>query len=349
MHLHRAKYIPKGGPDGGDGGRGGHIILRASAQFWTLIHLKYRKHIKAEDGQKGGAALCKGKNGADIVLDVPVGTVVKDAESGEQLFDLNEENIPNAVAGCPPDPFAPTGQLWGNPLYRWDVHRETGYAWWIKRIAYCFDLYDVVRIDHFRGFDAFYAIPFTDKTAENGKWRKGPGYDLFKAINNALGEKQIIAEDLGFLTDSVRRLVKRTGYPGMKIMQFAFGSGAGNEYLPHNLSSNSVIYTGTHDNETVRGWYERMLKDDKKCAEYVRFYAREEDASKMALALIELCYKSVCDTVIIPMQDFLNIGGEGRINTPAVLGGNWQWRMKKNACTKKLAKEIDKLRKLCLR
>ncbi|MBR6308711.1 MAG: 4-alpha-glucanotransferase [Lachnospiraceae bacterium] len=290
-------------------------------------------------------------SGVEIVGDIPIYVAFDSADvwASPKLFDLNEENIPNAVAGCPPDPFAPTGQLWGNPLYRWDVHRESGYAWWIKRIAYCFDLYDVVRIDHFRGFDAFYAIPFTDKTAENGKWRKGPGYDLFKAINNALGEKQIIAEDLGFLTDSVRRLVKRTGYPGMKIMQFAFGSGAGNEYLPHNLSSNSVIYTGTHDNETVRGWYERMLKDDKKCAEYVRFYAREEDSEKMAWALIELCYKSVCDTVIIPMQDFLNIGAEGRINTPAVLGGNWQWRMKKSACTKKLAKEIDKLRKLCLR
>ena len=291
------------------------------------------------------------EGGVEIVGDIPIYVAFDSADvwANPGLFDLNEENIPNAVAGCPPDPFAPTGQLWGNPLYRWDVHKETGYEWWIKRIAFCFDLYDVVRIDHFRGFDAYYAIPFTDTTAERGKWRKGPGYDLFKAITEALGEKQIIAEDLGFLTESVRKLVKRTGYPGMKIMQFAFGAGADNEYLPHNLSSNSVIYTGTHDNETVRGWYERNLKDDKKCAEYTRFYAREEDPAKMAWALIELCYKSVCDTAIIPMQDFLNIGEEGRINTPAVLGGNWQWRMKKNACTKKLAKKIDKLRKLCFR
>lgn len=289
--------------------------------------------------------------GIELVGDIPIYVAFDsaDAWANPELFDLNSDNIPNAVAGCPPDPFAVTGQLWGNPLYRWDYHKETEYAWWIKRIAYCFDLYDVVRIDHFRGFDEFYAIPYGDPTAEFGKWRQGPGYDLFKAINEALGERKIIAEDLGFLTDSVRDLVKKTGYPGMKILQFAFGGDPDSEYLPHMLSTNSVIYTGTHDNETVRGWYKYVSKNDKKTLKTIKSYAgnfKEEDA---AWNLIKMAYGSVCDTAIIPMQDFLNLDDAGRINTPSTLGGNWGWRMEKGALTKKLAKKIDELRRLYYR
>lgn len=288
------------------------------------------------------------ENGVEFVGDIPIYVAFdsSDAWANPELFDLNKDNVPNAVAGCPPDPFAKTGQLWGNPLYRWDYHKKTGYEWWIKRISFCFDLYDVVRIDHFRGFDEFYAIPYGDPTAEFGKWRKGPGFDLFKAINNALGEKKIIAEDLGFLTDSVRNLVKKTGYPGMKILQFAFGGDNDSEYLPHMLGNNSVIYTGTHDNETVRGWYERILTEDKRSAKYLQDYSGETDPEKMAMTLIRMAYASVCDTVIIPMQDFLNLGNEGRINTPSVLGGNWGWRMGKKDATKALSKEILKLTKV---
>ncbi len=269
-----------------------------------------------------------------------------DAWANPELFDLNKENIPNAVAGCPPDPFALTGQLWGNPLYKWDYHKKTGYEWWIKRISFCFDLYDVVRIDHFRGFDEFYAIPYGDPTAEFGKWKKGPGYGLFKAINDTLGKRSIIAEDLGFLTDSVRDLVKKTGYPGMKILQFAFGGDPKSEYLPHMLSNNSIIYTGTHDNETTRGWYNRVLKEDKKSAKYIQEYTEVTEESEMAMTLIKMAYGSVCDTAIIPMQDFLNLDNEGRINTPSTLGGNWGWRMKKGDASKALAKEILNLTRI---
>lgn len=283
--------------------------------------------------------------GIEIIGDIPIYVAFdsSDAWANPELFDLNSDNIPNAVAGCPPDPFAITGQLWGNPLYRWDYHKETGYKWWIDRIAYCFDLYDVVRIDHFRGFDEYYAIPYGDPTAEFGQWRKGPGYDLFKMINEQLGQKKIIAEDLGFLTDSVRELVKKTGYPGMKILEFAFDGGNDNEYLPHTLGNNSVIYTGTHDNETVKGWYSHCLKEGAASAKYLQNYTNVKDKEKMTDAVIRMAFASVCDTAVIPMQDYLNLGNEGRINTPSTLGGNWSWRMGSSACNAALAKRMKKL------
>lgn len=291
------------------------------------------------------------KNGIEMIGDIPIYVAFdsSDAWANPELFDLNSDNLPNAVAGCPPDPFAVTGQLWGNPLYKWDYHKKTGYEWWIKRISFCFELYDVVRIDHFRGFDEYYSIPYGDPTAEFGKWKKGPGFGLFKAINEALGERQIIAEDLGFLTDSVRELVKKTGYPGMKILQFAFGGDPASEYLPHMLSQNSVIYTGTHDNETTRGWYNRILTEEKKSAKFLQEYIKASDESEMAWALIRIAYASVCDTAIIPMQDVLNLGNEARINTPSTLGGNWEWRMKKGDTSKTLAKKLKNLAKMYYR
>lgn len=306
--------------------------------FYRFVQYFFKKQWMALKKYANG-------NGIELIGDIPIYVAFdsSDVWASPELFDLNSDNIPNAVAGCPPDPFAITGQLWGNPLYRWDYHKETGYAWWIKRISFCFELYDVVRIDHFRGFDEFYSIPYGDPTAEFGKWKKGPGYGLFKAINDALGERKIIAEDLGFLTDSVRKLVKKTGYPGMKILQFAFGDGSANEYLPHMVGNNSVIYTGTHDNETTKGWYERLLTDDKKCAKYLSEYTGVTEPSEMAWAVIRLAYASVCDTAIIPMQDVLNLGNEARINTPSVLGGNWAWRMKPGAATKTVAKRLKKL------
>lgn len=283
--------------------------------------------------------------GIEIVGDIPIYVAFdsSDAWANPELFDLNNENIPNKVAGCPPDPFAITGQLWGNPLYEWDYHKKTGYKWWINRISYCFDLYDVIRIDHFRGFDEFYTIPYGDPTAENGTWKTGPGYDLFEAINNALGERKIIAEDLGFLTDSVRDLVKKTGYPGMKVLQFAFGGDPTSEYLPHTLWNNSVIYTGTHDNETTRGWYERIVKDDEYSRKYFDEYTGNSSAETAAETMIRVAMSSVVDTCIIMMQDYLNLGNEARINTPSTLGDNWNWRMKEEALTPELAKHIMRL------
>ena len=283
--------------------------------------------------------------GIEIVGDIPIYVAFdsSDAWSHPELFELDNENIPIKVAGCPPDPFAITGQLWGNPLYEWEYHKNTGYDWWVKRIGYCFDLYDVVRIDHFRGFDEYYAIPYGDPTAENGEWKKGPGYDFFATINEKLGAKKIIAEDLGFLTDSVRDLVKQTGYPGMKVLHFAFDSSPHSEYLPHMIGHNSVIYTGTHDNETSRGWYLRNCEEDKRTAKYFDDYTGNDFVDTAAMAMIRLAMSSVADTCIIMMQDYLNLGNEARINKPSTLGNNWGWRMEKDALDPLLAEEIANL------
>ena len=271
-----------------------------------------------------------------------------DTWANPKLFQLDEKNLPVAVAGCPPDGFSATGQLWGNPLYDWEYHKETGYAWWIQRIAGCFKLYDVIRIDHFRGFDEYYSIPYGDKTAEHGAWMPGPGMQLFHAIRRELGDLPIIAEDLGFLTESVRKLLADSGYPGMKVLQFAFDSREDSDYLPHNYERNCVVYTGTHDNDTVRGWYEVLAPEDKEMAlEYLgnRFTPEEE----IAWDYIGLAMRSVADTCIIPVQDYLGLGKEARINTPSTLGGNWMWRMKKDAFTEDLIDRIRHLTRVCAR
>ena len=286
------------------------------------------------------------ENGIEIIGDIPIYVAAdsSDTWANPELFDLNDENIPNKVAGCPPDPFALTGQLWGNPLYDWDYHKETGYEWWIKRMEFCFNLYDVVRIDHFRGFDEYYAIPYGDPTAEFGTWQKGPGYDLFKAIKEKLGEKKVIAEDLGFLTDSVREMVKMTGYPGMKVLQFGFYGGPDGEYLPHMLERNSVMYTGTHDNETSKGWYENLIDTkDKHTSKFFDEYTGNDFVETAASVMVRTAMNSISDTCIIMMQDYLNLGNEARINRPSTLGDNWVWRIKKGATTAKLADKIAHL------
>ncbi len=280
--------------------------------------------------------------GIEIVGDIPIYVAFdsSDAWANPELFDLNNENLPNCVAGCPPDCFAITGQLWGNPIYEWSYHEKTGFDWWVKRIGYCFDLYDVVRIDHFRGFDEYYAIPYGDATAEHGTWRPGPGIKLFDAIRERLGEKKIIAEDLGFLTDSVRDLVKTTGYPGMKVLHFAFGGDPASEYLPHNITANTVIYTGTHDNETSRGWYKRISEEERASKEFFDDYTGNEFVDTAAMTMIRTAMSSVSDTCIIMMQDYLNIDNSARINTPSTLGYNWNWRMQADSFDDSLAEEI---------
>lgn len=278
-------------------------------------------------------------NGIKIIGDIPIYVAMDSADTwaNPELFKFDKDNMPVGVAGCPPDYFSPTGQLWGNPLYNWEYHKETGYKWWIKRLEYCFKLYDVVRIDHFRGFDEYYFIPYGDKTAEHGHWEKGPGYDLFAAVKKALGERPIIAEDLGFLTPSVRRLVKKCGYPGMKILEFAFDSNEDNDYLPHNYDKNCVVYTGTHDNDTTIGWFSTLGRKDR---EYAKKYLGIKNARDIAGALVRMAHMSTADTCIIPMQDYLKLGSISRINTPSTLGNNWDWRMKNGVLTDKLAEEI---------
>ena len=282
--------------------------------------------------------------GIKIIGDIPIYVAFDSADtwSHPELFEFNEDGYPIVVAGCPPDAFSATGQLWGNPIYRWDYHKSTGYAWWISRMANCFAMYDVIRIDHFRGFDEYYAIPYGDPTAEFGKWQKGPGYDLFEAIQNALGERQIIAEDLGFITQSVRDLVNRTGYPNMKVLQFAFNAGdpGKGDYLPHNYPANCVVYTGTHDNETMRGWYNHVSEQDRI---YSGEYAGVTSEETAAWSFIRLAFESVADTCIIPLQDYLNLGDEARINEPSTLGGNWEWRALPGAYDKELAARMKRL------
>lgn len=208
----------------------------------------------------------------------------------------------------------------------------------------CFERYDVVRIDHFRGFDEYYSIPYGEKTAENGKWEKGPGYDFFAVMKKKLGKKPVIAEDLGFLTPSVLELVRRSGYPGMKVLQFAFDSREESDYLPHNYVKNCVVYTGTHDNDTVIGWYQAISKKDKKlCQSYLNLRGRKVQIN---WEMIRCAMSSVADTAIIPMQDYLGLGSEARMNTPSTLGNNWRWRMKKDDFTKELAEEIKDMTKL---
>ncbi len=283
------------------------------------------------------------EKGIRIIGDIPIYVAYDSADTwaNQELFQLDGGGQPVNVAGCPPDAFCATGQLWGNPLYRWEYHRETGYEWWIKRLAYCYELYDVVRIDHFRGFDEYYSIPYGDVTAANGRWEKGPGYDLFKAVKKQLGNREVIAEDLGYLTPSVMSLLKKTGYPGMKILQFAFDSREEGDYLPHNYTANSVVYTGTHDNDTFLGFYGQIKRGERA---FLRKYLNMKKNHDMGWEFIRAALASVSDTAVIPMQDYLGLGSEARINTPSTLGNNWEWRMTREQMEKGLA---DKIHQLC--
>ncbi len=287
------------------------------------------------------------KKGIRIIGDIPIYVAMDSADTWASpwLFKLDDKNQPTQVAGCPPDGFSATGQLWGNPLYNWEVHKQSGFEWWIKRIEHCFSMYDIVRIDHFRGFDEYYAIPFGDKTAENGWWEKGPGMDLFRAVSNRLGERNIIAEDLGFMTDSVKQLVKDSGYPNMKVIEFAFDerdTGNTSDYMPHNYSRNCVVYTGTHDNETLTGWFHNISPEERKLVrEYLNnFHDKDEMIYKDIICLV---MRSVANLCIIPMQDYLGLGNSARINQPSTLGCNWKWRMTDKQFSKTLCTEMHDL------
>lgn len=284
------------------------------------------------------------RQGVRIIGDIPIYVAMDsaDAWAHPELFQLDQDNVPLAVAGCPPDGFSAVGQLWGNPLYRWDYHRQTGYDWWMKRLAHCFSLYDVVRIDHFRGFDEYYSIPYGAKSAIGGHWEKGPGMDLFRRMREVLGEKGVIAEDLGYVTDSVRQLVRDTGFPGMKVLEFAFDSrdsGCANDYLPHNYTENCVAYTGTHDNETIRGWFESIREDERRLA---RAYICDKYTPRQYLhtSFISLIMASRANLCVIPIQDYMGYDNTCRMNKPSTVGINWKWRLKSGELTEDLQKEI---------
>ena len=287
------------------------------------------------------------ENGIQIIGDIPIYVAMDSADTWANpgLFKLDEKNCPTQVAGCPPDGFSATGQLWGNPLYNWEVHRNTGFDWWVKRISNCFRLYDVVRIDHFRGFDEYYAIPYGDETAENGWWEKGPGMDLFRTLSYRLGERAIIAEDLGYMTDTVKKLVAESGYPNMKVLEFAFDerdTGNASDYLPHNYPNNCVVYTGTHDNETLISWLDNITPSERR---QVREYLNDFHSSREELAqkIICLAMQSVGNFCIIPMQDYLGLDNSARMNQPSTLGKNWKWRLVPGQFSEELQEYMQKL------
>lgn len=282
--------------------------------------------------------------GIKIIGDIPIFVAYDSADvwSNPELFFLDEKGQPTIVAGVPPDYFSATGQLWGNPLYRWDVLAKNGYNWWIRRLTMTLTQVDIVRLDHFRGFEDYWAVPVTDTTAINGRWEKGPSTAFFATVQREMGDLPIIAEDLGLISKRVARLRDSFNLPGMKILHFAFGSGASNPYLPHNFSRNVAVYTGSHDNDTTLGWFKTAAEQEKSEAlKYIGF-----ESGDICWDLIQLAFRSVANVAVIPFQDFLRLGSEARMNFPGKASGNWGWRVKKEAINSELAAEIFEITEL---
>ena len=312
--------------------------------FWKFLQYKFDTQWKAVKDYANA-------KGVKILGDIPIYVSADsvDAWVGGPLFELDGEGRFARVAGCPPDYFSADGQLWGNPLYHWPYHKQTGYAWWVQRVRHALGIYDLLRIDHFRGFDTYWAIPAGSSTACNGKWEIGPRMDLFNALEAALGKLPIIAEDLGELVPSVRELLADSTFPGMKVLQFAFGGGD-NEYLPHNHVKNCVVYPGTHDNTTLTDWWVNSATEKEKAtaAAYLHLTPCKPTAKEVAavkpddarIALIRAALGSVADRVIIPMYDWLGLGAQAHLNTPGKLGGNWIWRAADGFAKTTLAKRV---------
>lgn len=302
--------------------------------FWKVVQYLFFaqwKKLKSYANEKGISII------GDLPIYVSLDSV--DTWSRPELFQLDENKVPKEVAGCPPDGFSADGQLWGNPLYDWDYMETNDYEWWVARIHYLCQVYDVLRIDHFRGFDSYYAIPFGDTTAKNGYWKQGPGMKLFHAVEKTIGRQPIIAEDLGYLTDSVKKLLADSGFPGMKVLEFAFDSrdASGNEYLPHNYIRNCVAYAGTHDNDTILGWFQDV---DEKDRAYALEYLRIEGETEWNWNMMEALWGSVADLTVVQAQDILGLGSEARMNTPSTVGSNWCWRAHADAFTPELARRL---------
>ena len=283
-----------------------------------------------------------------IIGDVPIFVAFdsSDAWSNPELFLFDEDRNPTKVAGVPPDYFSETGQLWGNPLYNWDYLEKTSFKWWVDRVKANLNLYDLIRIDHFRGFESFWAVPFGEKTAINGEWVKCPGEKLFSTLKKELESLPIIAEDLGIITPQVESLRDAFSFPGMKILQFAFYPGQDNPYLPHNHIRNCVVYTGTHDNDTTLGWYNKLNYNDK---EYIKKYLNLENDYDISWKLIKTAWSSVANISITPLQDLLCLESFARINTPGKAGGNWQWRYEKHMLNSDISNKLKEITNLYFR
>jgi 4-alpha-glucanotransferase len=278
------------------------------------------------------------KRGVSIIGDLAIFVAHDSADvwANQRYFKLDQRGEPLVVAGVPPDYFSPTGQRWGNPIYRWDALAADGYAWWIARAGHALELADIVRLDHFRGFEAYWEIPGDKPTAEGGRWVEGPGAELFVAIQNALGETPFIAEDLGVITPAVDALRERFGFPGMRVMQFGFDAGAKSQHLPHHASANSALYTGTHDNDTSAGWF-ATLKASRRA--YTLRYLNT-NATHVPIAMIRAAQASVARLVIAPLQDVLGLGSEARMNFPSHTDGNWEWRCPERLLTNEVADQL---------
>ena len=310
--------------------------LAEDIRFYSFVQYQFSKQWNALRQYAHEA-------GIKIIGDVPIYVPYDSVEvwKDPQLFQLNAELAPTAVAGCPPDAFSEDGQLWGNPLYRWDEMERTGFHWWVERLGAAGKLYDTVRLDHFRGFEAYWAVPYGDTTAKNGRWVKGPAMKFIRTIQEKLPELALIAEDLGFLTQEVLDLRDDSGLPGMKVLQFAFDSREPSEYLPHTYPANSVCYTGTHDNMTTRQWFDTA---EEKAVEYATEYMALTEKEGNVWGVIRTAFASVSDTCIVPMQDYLNLGGEARMNFPGTqTSANWTWRAKSGAMDDALAEKIYKM------
>ena len=282
------------------------------------------------------------QNGVKIIGDIPIFVALdsSDCWANTDLFLLDQDGNPTGVAGVPPDYFSEDGQLWGNPLYDWPAMKQTGYAWWIKRIEAALAFCDIIRIDHFRGFEGYWQVPYGAKTARNGAWMPGPGQDLFKVIKAQLGDLPIIAEDLGVITPEVEALRDDFGLPGMKVIQFGFGDGDDNEHLPHNFpTSHAVVYTGTHDNDTTIGWYKSASPEVQ---DHVRRYL-SVSGDDIAWDMMRSAFAATPQMAIVPIQDVLRLGSDARMNTPGTSSGNWQFRLAPDALTKQLAFELKSL------
>ena len=312
--------------------------LRNEIRFWKFVQFKFYEQWESFRAYVNGL-------GIKILGDMPIYVAMDSADTwaNPELFQLYDDGDPIAVAGCPPDYFSATGQLWGNPLYDWDYLKETGYEWWFERIGAASRLYDITRIDHFRAFASYYSIPYPAENAINGKWVEGPRIQFFRMMEEALGKIEIVAEDLGTLTPDVTELMEQTGYPGMKVLEFAFDSGEENDYLPHKYTNNCVVYTGTHDNDTVMGWVETAKQSD---IDYARSYCKMPPDEPFNWGLIRTADESKADMAIVPIQDILGLGKDARMNTPSTTGANWAWRVDANALTEELA---DKLKTLSVR
>lgn len=313
--------------------------LKVDIEYWIFLQYLFFKQWNKLKSYANA-------RGIEIIGDIPIYVSEDSADVWGNIdgFLLDEDQNPIKVAGCPPDAFSETGQLWGNPIYNWSYMDKTGYEWWINRVRESLKMYDVIRIDHFRGFESFWQIPYGEETAINGEWVKGPGMRLFNAIEEVLGKVNIIAEDLGFLTKEVLDLRDETKFPGMKVLQFAFDSREESDYLPHNYPKNCIAYTGTHDNDTFLGWYE--LTGNREDVKYCKKYLKLTEEEGYNWGFIRGVWSSVANVSIAMIQDFLNLGNEARINLPSTLGINWRWRIKENLLTDELAEKIYNMTKL---